>query len=136
MGDSKAAADVLRELNQAINDHDVRRARSLFAPEADLRLASGRTLDVDGYARFLQLTMTAFPDLRVDVRRALSDGDVVISEEVMTGTHRGEFAGIPPTGRGVSLPMVHVARVSDGLIAELVAYHDTAGVARQLGELG
>lgn len=130
-----AAIDVLRAFNEAINDHDIPRAKSLLADGADLRLASGRTLDVDGYARFLQLTMNAFPDLRVEVRRATHDGDVVMSEEMMTGTHKGEFAGLSPTQRAVSLPMVHVARVKDGRIAELVAYHDTAGIARQLGQL-
>ena len=129
------AVDVLRAFNEAINAHDVARARSLLADDADLRLASGRTLDVDGYARFLQLTITAFPDLRVEVRRAAHEGDVVIAEEMMTGTHKGEFAGLSPTQRPVSLPMVHVARVANGRIAELAAYHDTAGIARQLGEL-
>ena len=129
------AAGVLLAFNKAINDHDIPRAKSLLADDADLRLASGRTLDVDGYARFLQLTMTAFPDLRVEVRRAANAGDLVIAEEVMTGTHRGEFAGLAPTQRSVSLPMVHVARVAEGRIAELAAYHDTAGIARQLGEL-
>lgn len=129
------AAEVLRELNDAINSHDIARAKSLLAEDADLRLASGRTLDVDGYARFLQLTMTAFPDLHVEVRRAVKDGDLVISEEMMTGTHRGEFAGMSPTQRKVSLPMVHVARVASGRIRELVAYHDTAGIARQLADI-
>lgn len=134
MGDSDAV-EVLRAFNEAINAHDVAGARALLAEDAELHLASGRSLDVDGYARFLQLTMTAFPDLRVDVRRAVHNGDVVIAEEMMTGTHKGEFAGIPPTQRQVSLPMVHVARVAEGRIAELSAYHDTAGIARQLGEL-
>lgn len=129
------AVEVLQAFNDAINAHDIPRAKSLLAVDADLRLASGRTLDVDGYARFLQLTMTAFPDLRVEVLRAAVNDDVVIAEEMMTGTQRGEFAGLSPTQRQVSLPMVHVARVANGRIAELSAYHDTAGIARQLGEL-
>lgn len=134
MGDTDAV-DVLRAFNAAINAHDISQAKSLLADDAELRLASGRTLDVDGYARFLQLTMTAFPDLCVEVRRSVHNGDVVIAEEMMTGTHKGEFAGLPPTQRQVSLPMVHVARVAGGRIAELAAYHDTAGIARQLGQL-
>ena len=129
------AVEVLQAFNDAINAHDIPRAKSLLAVDADLRLASGRTLDVDGYARFLQLTMTAFPDLRVEVLRAAVNDDVVIAEEMMTGTQRGEFAGLSPTQRQVSLPIVHVARVANGRIAELSAYHDTAGIARQLGEL-
>jgi ketosteroid isomerase-like protein len=48
------------------------------------------------------------------------------------GKHLGSFAGLDPTGRRVRLPMVHITRVRDGHIVERVAYHDTAGILRQL----
>jgi len=76
--------------------------------------------------------LRAFPDLRMTVQRWVEDGEVVVTEEVMEGTHRGEFAGMAPTGRRVNLPMVHVTRVVEGRIVERVAYHDTAGIVRQL----
>lgn len=128
---SEAAAVVWR-LNQAVNAHDVPGARRQLAEDARVQLASGRSVDVDGYARFLQVSLVAFPDLEVEIRRCVTDDEVVVVEEVFRGTHRGEFAGLAPTGRSVALPMVHVARVEGERIVELVAYHDTAGVLRQL----
>ena len=50
----------------------------------------------------------------------------------MEGTHKGTFAGLSETGRRVRLPLAHVTRVVDGKIVERVAYHDTAGILRQL----
>ena len=58
--------------------------------------------------------------------------DTVFTEEVMEGTHDGPFAGLPPTGKRVQLPMVHITRVAAGRIIERVAFHDTAGILRQL----
>src|SRR4051812_29396195 len=95
-------------------------------------MASGHQLDLDGLDRLTELTLTAFPDMRISLRRSLCDGDTVMTEEVLEGTHKGLFAGIAPTGRQVRLPMVHVTVVRDGHIVERTAYHDTAGILRQL----
>ena len=66
------------------------------------------------------------------MQRWVLDGDVVVTEEVMEGTHKGPFAGLAPTGRRVRIPLVHVSRVSDGLVVERIGYHDTAAIVRQL----
>ena len=106
--------------------------RRLYAADARLVTAQGRRLDLDGIDAMVSVTLRAFPDMRMTVQRWVEDGDVVVTEEVMEGTHRGEFAGMAPTGRRISLPMVHVTRVAEGRIVERVAYHDTAGIVRQL----
>ena len=120
------------ELNRALNDHDVQGGRGLYADDPRLVMASGHELDLDGLDRLTKMTITAFPDMHIDVRRCLVDGDTVITEEVLEGTHQGPFAGIAPTGRRISLPIVHVTVVRDGRIVERTAYHDTAGILRQL----
>jgi len=123
---------VVDELNRALNDHDVQGGRGLYADDPRLVMASGHELDLDGLDRLTKMTITAFPDMHIDVRRCLVDGDTVITEEVLEGTHQGPFAGIAPTGRRISLPIVHVTVVRDGRIVERTAYHDTAGILRQL----
>lgn len=123
---------VVERLNETINAHDPVRGRDLFAPEARFVTAAGRVLNVAGMGQLLLDTASAFPDLRVRAERWVVDGDVVVTEEVMEGTHEGEFAGLSATGRRVQLRMCHVTRVVDGRIVERVAYHDTAGILRQL----
>jgi steroid delta-isomerase-like uncharacterized protein len=126
------AQDVVAQLNETLNAHDVAAGRALYGAEPLLRMASGHQVDLDGLDRLMTMTLAAFPDMRISVRRSLCDGDTVVSEEVMEGTHKGPFAGLAPTGRQVQLPMVHVTVVQDGRIVERTAYHDTAGILRQL----
>lgn len=127
-----APRDVVEQLNATLNGHDVAAGRALYAEDPLLVMASGHKLDLDGLDRLTGMTLAAFPDMQFTMQRCLCDGDTVITEEVMEGTHRGPFAGIAPTGRRVRLPMVHVTVVRDGRIVERTAYHDTAGILRQL----
>jgi predicted ester cyclase len=123
---------VVERLNETLNAHDVKAGRGLYADGARLIPATGRPMDLDGLCRMLEMTLAAFPDLEMQVERWVVQGDTVVTEEVMVGTHKGPFAGLAPTGIGVRLPMTHITRVSKGLITERVAYHDTAGILRQL----
>jgi steroid delta-isomerase-like uncharacterized protein len=123
---------VVEQLNATLNAHDVGAGRALYASNPVLVMASGHQLDLDGLDRLMEMTLAAFPDMRISLRRALCDGETVVTEEVLEGTHRGLFAGIAPTGRAVRLPMVHVTVVHAGRIVERTAYHDTAGILRQL----
>jgi steroid delta-isomerase-like uncharacterized protein len=124
--------EVVEKLHETINGHDPLSGRDLFDPDARLVAATGRVMTLAGLARLLTDTATAFPDLHVRVERWVEAGDVVVTEELMEGTHRGVFAGLQPTGRPVKLPICHVTRVVDGKIVERIAYHDTAGILRQL----
>lgn len=124
--------EVVQRLTEVINAHDPAGGRELFASDARLITAGGRVLTLPGLGRLLGDTVSAFPDMRFRIDRWVVDGDVVVTEEVMEGTHKGDFAGLAATGKRVALPMCHVTRVVDGRIVERIAYHDTAGVLRQL----
>jgi len=124
--------EVLEQLHVTINRHDPAGGRDLFHPEARIVAATGRVMTLAGLARLLTDTVTAFPDLVMRVERWVEQDGVIVTEEVMEGTHRGPFAGLAPTGSPVKLPICHVTRVVDGKIVERVAYHDTAGILRQL----
>lgn len=124
--------EVLEQLHDTINRHDPLGGRDLFHPDARIVAATGRVMSLAGLARLLSDTATSFPDLVVRVERWVEQDDVVVTEEVMEGTHQGAFAGLAPTGRRVKLPICHVTRVVDGKIVERIAYHDTAGILRQL----
>ena len=124
--------EVMEKLHEGINAHDAMRGRDLFDPSARIVTAAGRVVTLAGLGRILADTLAAFPDLQVRVERWIEQDDIVVTEEVMEGTHTGVFAGLSPTGRRVKLPICHVTRVVDGRIVERIAYHDTAGILRQL----
>ena len=62
-----------------------------------------------------------------------SPNGVAFARTTMRGTHTGDFFGIPPTGRRVELPGVHIMRIANGRIAEHWGSNDDLGMMRQLG---
>ena len=124
--------EVMDKLHETINAHDALRGRDLFDPAARIVTATGRVVTLAGLGQILADTLAAFPDMKVRIERWIEQGDVIVTEEVMEGTHKGTFAGLSATGRRVKLPICHVTRIVDGRIVERVAYHDTAGILRQL----
>ena len=78
----------------------------------------------------------AYPDLHVAVEDLIAEGDKVVSRNVVTGTHRGEYLGIPPTGKSVTYNEIFIFRFRDGRIAETWGVVDVLSQMRQLGAPG
>ena len=74
-----------------------------------------------------------FPDLHITIEDLIEEGDKVVSRQYVTGTHQGEYMGIPPTGRAVNYNEVFVVRFVGGRIAETWGIVDVLSQMRQLG---
>ena len=79
--------------------------------------------------------LAAMPDLRHEVQEVVASGSTVSARVVVSGTHDGDFAGIPRTGRSFTVDQVLFAHLRDGRIAELWEIVDTASLLTQLGVL-
>ena len=77
----------------------------------------------------------AFPDLHVTVEDVVADGDKVVSRNSVTGTHQGEYMGLPATGRPVAYNEIFIFRFVDGRIAETWGVVDVLAQMKQLGML-
>ncbi|MFD8388093.1 ester cyclase [Streptomyces sp. NPDC059680] len=75
----------------------------------------------------------AFPDLYVTVEDVIAEGDRVVARNTVTGTHRGEYRGMPPTGRSVTYGEIFIFRFEGGRIAEVWGVVDVFSQMRQLG---
>jgi steroid delta-isomerase-like uncharacterized protein len=74
-----------------------------------------------------------FPDHDAEVVHMVAEGDLVATYKTLTGTHTGEFLGIPATGRRATIRVMDVVRYRDGRIAEHWSVVDLAGLREQLG---
>jgi predicted ester cyclase len=86
-----------------------------------------------GHKAIVRLFRTAFPDQWWQIEDLIAEGDKIVARTTMTGTHQGDFFGIPPTGRSVTLTGVHIMRVADGRVIEHWGSNDDLGMMRQLG---
>ena len=128
--DLKAAA---RELLASIDADQAQSMPALFAEHFVARLPGMPPLDRAAFQQFGQGFYAAFPDLRHAVEDQVAEGNTVVNRLLVRGTHRGEFQGIPPTGRAVEIAAITVQRFADGKLVEMHLLVDTLGLLQQLG---
>ena len=79
------------------------------------------------------LLATAFPDFRFTIEDLIAEGDAVVMRAIFSGTHLGEFMGIPPTGKRCSQRHVHFICVRNGKTVKHSALRDDLTLLQQLG---
>ena len=123
--------------DEVMNGHRVDAADDLITPDRpdhDPNLPPEFTQDREGFKRLFRMFIAAFPDLRFDTEHMVAEDDLVASYNSMQGTHRGEFMGIPPTGKSFKVYAADVCRFTeDGLIAEHWGVFDMGSMMHQLG---
>jgi steroid delta-isomerase-like uncharacterized protein len=62
---------------------------------------------------------SAFPDIIFAVEKQVAEGDMVVTRWIARGTHRGEFMGLPPSGRRIEVSGMSMDRISGGRIVEI-----------------
>ena len=148
-GDSLSKCSERREVSEEDNKAVVRRWIETFnnpyTPQTEVDVltpgyvahAPGLPdpLDLEAWSQFTAAFVEAFPDLRLTVEDILSEGDMVAARVAFRGTHRGEFQGIPPTGKEVAFSSIEIDRMVDGKVAEHWFEMDLLGLMGQLGAI-
>lgn len=75
----------------------------------------------------------AFPDLGITVHELLAEGDKVVARITFTGTHQGEFLGVPASGNVVAIDGIDVMQLRDGKVVAHWGVTDMAGAMAQMG---
>ena len=81
---------------------------------------------------YFRALRAAFPDLHVRIEDMLAEGDRVVTRQTFSGTHRGEWLGVPATGRTVSWAVIDIVRLADGRLVDHWAVADLHGLLGQL----
>ena len=89
----------------------------------------------EGLKQYVQFVRSAFPDVQIRVDDMVAEGDMVAARWSAAGTHRGEFNGIPPTGRRANVSGMTIFRFEHGKLAEEWQIGDNLGLLQQLGVL-
>ncbi len=131
------AERIVHELSAMWNSKDVDRIETLFASDAVHEgITSGVKLHgVSAIRDLFSGTWQAIPDVRVEVKSVISQGESVAWEWTMTATHTGDFPNLPATGRAFSIEGVSVLRISGGRVLSQRDYYDQASFLRQVGAL-
>ena len=90
--------------------------------------------DREGAKAFMSMALAAFPDMHATIEDMISNGDRVVIRSTWTGTHQGEFMGIPATGKKVSYEVIDILKFSGTLMSEHWGLSDNMKMMTQLGE--
>jgi steroid delta-isomerase-like uncharacterized protein len=89
----------------------------------------------EGIVQFYGALRAAFPDLHFTIEDQIAAGDRVVTRWTASGTHAGEFQGIPPTGKAVRITGIDIDRIVDGKVVECWPEANELGLLQQLGAL-
>lgn len=89
----------------------------------------------EGSKQLVMVYRNAFPDVQFTIDEQIAEGDKVVTRWTAHGTHKGELAGIPPTGKSATVTGMGVDRIVNGKIVESWGLFDQFGMLQQLGAI-
>ena len=90
----------------------------------------------EGVKLMFHMYRAAFPDFRMEAEDVLVSGDKVVARARATGTHQGEFMGMPATGKSFDVQVIDIIRFGeDGLAREHWGIFDALAMMQQLGAI-
>lgn len=123
-----------KSFGEAINSGKLYQFTDLMTPDVkDHDPAPDQGHGPKGFIAFFTKFREAFPDLEVAVDQMVADDENVAIAYTVTGTHRGIFHGVAPTGKKIKARGMQIARFEDGRIAERWGSSDELGIFKQLG---
>ena len=128
---------VVQQVYEAINANTLDSLDALIAVDlTDHSPAPGVAPGLAGTKQTLSMYHAVFSDLRVTAEDIIADGDKVVVRLAVNGTNTGEFMGLPPTGKQVTMNGIEMFRLADSKIVERWAEFDMMSLMQQLGAMG
>jgi steroid delta-isomerase-like uncharacterized protein len=130
-------AATMKRLYDLINAGDIDGFGELLAEDfIEHEELPGLEPSKEGVKQLFHMYRAAFPDLRMEAQDVLVSGDKAVARVRATGTHQGEFLGMPATGKSVDVQLIDITRFGDdGLAREHWGVFDTLAMMQQLGAI-
>ena len=123
-----------KKFGEAINSGNLEILNDLVANDAiENDPAPGQAKGPQGYIDFFTKLRAAFPDIKIKVDALVADDDNVAFAYTLTGTHNGDFNGIPATGKKIKARGLQISKFKDGKMVERWGSSDELGILKQIG---
>lgn len=132
--DNKAI--IRRYFREVVNERNLDAIDQLVALSAENQCGGTSFRGPSAWRASTQQVATSFPDMQVTIEGMVAEGNLVAVRWTGRGTHRGEFMGIPATGKAVPMSNLDLFRVENGQITAAWSFPDMMPVMRALGVSG
>ena len=127
-------AATMRSTYERINKGDIDGFGDLVASDFVEHQGMPALPTKEGTLEFFRILLAAFPDMHMTVEDLIANGDETVARVQVTGTHKGEFMGVPPTGTHVDVQLIDIMRFDGaGLVSEHWGVADMLSLMQQLG---
>jgi predicted ester cyclase len=89
----------------------------------------------EGFKQSIPMLRSGIPDFNATIDDVVAEGDRVVIRMTFRGTQTGEFMGMPPTGKSISVGVIDIFRIAGGKIVEHWGQMDSMGMMQQLGAM-
>ncbi len=124
---------VRRVFEQGINAQDDAAIRETIAKDYVNHDMPAPSPGSEGFRQVIGMFRAAFPDMRVNLEDVLADGDKVVTRGFFTGTHQGDFMGVPASGASIRVSYIDMWRIADGKAVENWVRLDMLSLMQQIG---
>jgi steroid delta-isomerase-like uncharacterized protein len=124
---------IQRDIEEIYNRGNLAVADEVAASDLVIHMPSQEIRGRTGAKQYVAQLRTGFPDLHLVIEDQIAEGNRVVTRWVASGTHKGEFQGVPPTGRKIRVVGTVIDRIDDGKIVECWSQVDELGMMQQLG---
>jgi steroid delta-isomerase-like uncharacterized protein len=126
-----------RFVEEIFNRGNLNRLEEFMAPNfvEHEELPPGVPRDREGVKQLTLTLRSAFPDFKATIDDAIAEGDKLVVRQTWTGTHKGDFMGVPPSGKKVSFGVIDILQFSDGKILAHWGMIDNMGLMQQIGAI-
>ena len=134
MGTQENTASATRFLEEVMNWGNLSVIDELSAPNfVDHSAPPGISPTNEGFKAFVAMFRSAFPDLHYTLEESIAEGDRVAQRTTAHGTMKGDFQGMPASGKSATWSEIHITRFENGKAAEHWGVVDQLGMLVQLG---
>lgn len=123
---------VVQAMLEAANRHDAAAIHAYLAEAMHAVSPATGSSTASRMHAIQSALMDAFPDLQYRFDRVHASGDTVVVECTVSGTHKGEFAGVAPTNKRIELPAAFCIEIAGGKLTDCRSYLDTVSLMEQI----
>ena len=128
--------EVERRVFKELTKHNLALVNELIDTRWLYHGPGGSEVDVqghDGFREFHTMLFNAFPDIHFTIEDMVAEGDKVVVRFTVRGTHKGDYLGVPPTGKQFAVNGIAIHRIVDGREVEVWDSVDIFAMMQQLG---
>ncbi len=126
---------IVRQVLKLIDERNLDEAFELYALDYIYHGPGGELRGRDGIRGLWGIFLTGFPDLHSTVEDMVSQGDKVVLRWRVEGTHTGEFMGVAPSNKKITLGITEIFRVENGQLVEAWDQFDQLSMMQQIGAI-